>query len=131
MKKLIAVSILLTLLSVTAFAQFSAELNADFYPELMKATAPLDDNADREKNYQGTGTFDFFSSWGTWYSNELRLSLRYNDPDGNYSGYMRFRGDNLIRPSGLGCPSYSGPTTFTDANNQGGTGSNNGGGVSA
>jgi hypothetical protein len=98
MKKLIAISILLTILSVAAFAQFKASLNADFYPELLKASAPLDDLADREKAYSGTGRFDFFSSWGTWYSNELRLSLNYDDPDGNYSGYLRFRGDGLIRP---------------------------------
>jgi hypothetical protein len=116
MKKLIAVSILITLLSVAAFAQFSASLNADFYPELLKAAAPLDDAADVEKAYKGTGTFDFFSSWGTWYSNELRLSLKYDDPDGNYNGYFRFRGDSLVRPNG---------GFFTSG------GDNNGGGVTA
>ena len=96
MKKLIAVSILLTILSAAVFAQFTVQLNADFYPDMLRARAPLDDSADKEKGtYEGTGTFDVFTQ-GTWKTNELRLSLRYNDPNKNYSGYVRFRGDSLF-----------------------------------
>jgi hypothetical protein len=100
MKKLIAVSILLTILSAAVFAQLTASLNTDFYPELLKAVAPLDDNADKDKGGNGgKGTFDFFSSGGTWKTNEIRFSLRYADKDGNYSGYLRVRGDGLFTPN--------------------------------
>jgi hypothetical protein len=102
MKKLIAVSILLTVLTVSVFAQLAVSLDADIYPELITATAPLDDNADKDEAkaaYKGQGSFDFFSKWNTWKGNELRLSLKYTDPDGNYSGYIRFRGDEFIKPS--------------------------------
>jgi hypothetical protein len=91
MKKLIAVSILLTILSATAFAQLKISLDADFYPELMRATAPLDDAEDTQ-----SGTFDFLTTLGTWKSSELRLKLNYDDPDGNYNGYVRLNGDSLI-----------------------------------
>jgi hypothetical protein len=115
MKKLLALSALFMLLAATAFAQFKVELNADIYPELIKAAVPLGDNKDK-----GSGTFGFLTEWGTWYKNELRLTLKYTDPDGSYSGYIRFRGDGFIQPNG-----YSGINFFNNA------GDNNGGGVTA
>lgn len=97
MKKLIAVSILLTILSAAAFAQLKVSVDADFYPELITATAPLGDAADEKSaSYAGAGTFDFLSKLGTWYNSELRLKLYYDDPDGNYNGYVRLKGDGLI-----------------------------------
>ncbi|GHV92855.1 hypothetical protein AGMMS50268_33580 [Spirochaetia bacterium] len=100
MKKLIAISILLTVLATAAFAQLKVGLTADFFPELMKATAPLDDSADPNKgsSYQGQGTFDFMSSGAyTGKNNELRLKLEYTDPDKNYGGQIRFRFDSVIQ----------------------------------
>ncbi|MDR2259119.1 MAG: hypothetical protein LBE14_08245, partial [Treponema sp.] len=46
----------------------------------------------------------FLSKLGTWYKSELRLKLNYDDPDGNYNGYVRFNGDKLIgaKPPMLG-----------------------------
>jgi hypothetical protein len=101
MKKLLALSVLFTMLAAAAFAQFTVGLDADFYPELLRVTAPTGDNADREEDeYNGTGTFGFLTEWGNWWSNSLRLTLKYADPDGNYSGHIRFRGDSFIQPSG-------------------------------
>jgi hypothetical protein len=100
MKKLLALSTLFMLLAGTAFAQLSVGLAVDVYPQLLTVTAPTNDNADREKTGDVTPTFSFLSSWGTWWGNQLRLTLRYTDPDGNFSGHVRFRGDSLIRPNG-------------------------------
>jgi hypothetical protein len=126
MKKLLALSVLFTMLAAAAFAQFKVEVDADIYPELMTVTAPIGDDADLEKSYQGSSTFDFLSKWGTWYDNTLRLKLSYTDPDGNYSGAIRFRGDSFVRPAGYIGFAGSGAVGFFEN-----SGDNNGGGVTA
>ena len=94
MKKLAAISILLTLLTAAAFAQFKVGVVADFYPDVLKVTAPTGDAADKDDaKYAGTGTFDFMSSANTWKGSELRVNLSYKSSDGNYEGKLQLKGD--------------------------------------
>jgi hypothetical protein len=99
MKKLVAVSILLTLLSVAAFAQFTVGVTADFYPDLLKATGPTGDGTDNlSPIYQGVGTFDLFSTSDTWVGSELRLGLGYTEPgEARYGATLQFKMDELVR----------------------------------
>jgi hypothetical protein len=101
MKKLVAVSILLTLLTVAAFAQFTIGIDADFFPELMRATAPVgdanDDTLGGGAYYGGIGTFDFFSTHTPWKGSELRLNLGYTEPgEERYGALLQFSLDGLI-----------------------------------
>jgi hypothetical protein len=99
MKKLLAVSILLTLLTAAAFAQLGISVYGDFYPDLMKITAPTGDSVDKKDTpANGTGTFDFLSSSNmTKGDNELRLNLSYKDPkEGKYEGLLQLKGDKAI-----------------------------------
>ncbi|MDR0584657.1 MAG: hypothetical protein LBG57_09970 [Treponema sp.] len=98
MKKLVAVSILLTLLTAGAFAQFSVGVYADFYPNLVRTTTPYGDFADdtRAAIYEGAGTFDVFSSDGPFHGNELRLSLGYTDPEKKYGGLLVIAADSWL-----------------------------------
>jgi hypothetical protein len=97
MKKLIAISILLTVLTAGAFAQFGVEFSASFFPDLIRATAPLDDAANKDKPaYAGVGTFDFFtmSDWPD--GSEVRAKIFYNDKDGNYGGLLQLKADHWL-----------------------------------
>ena len=95
MKKAIGVLVLLTVFSVAAFAQFTAGIVADFYPDVLKVTAPTGDAADKDDaKYAGTGTFDFMSSANTWKGSELRLNLGYTSSDGKYEGLLQLKGDS-------------------------------------
>ena len=111
MKKLIAISILLTVLSAVAFAQFKAELTADLYPDVLKAKAPTGDNADKDKTYQGAGTFDFLSTQETWKANELKLKLTYTGE--NYEGSIRWNLDSALGKL-VGASLRPGYSTTTD-----------------
>jgi hypothetical protein len=101
MKKLIAISILLTVLTAGAFAQFKVGLGANFYPDLLKATSPtgdaMEDDVPNGYPYGGTGTFDFLSSMDTWNGSDVDLSLAYNDPDGKYAGFVQLNAQNWFR----------------------------------
>ena len=108
MKKLVAISILLTLLAAAAFADiddadgnrkpgFSVGLEARFSPEVLKITTPTGDNANVDVGtidgarvgglaYDGNGTFDFLSSAHKWTTPDLALKFSYSDPNGNFGG---------------------------------------------
>jgi hypothetical protein len=101
MKKLIAVSILLTLLSAAAFAEnedaggkllpgFHVGLRGEFQPDLLKATAPTGDaaNVDKTGAYAGNGTFDFLTANDTWKDSDLDVWLTFADPEGKFAGRL-------------------------------------------
>jgi hypothetical protein len=100
MKKLIAVSILLTLLSAAAFAQFKVELDGKFQPDLLLVTAPTGDAANQDKGtsvYKGTGTFDFLATYGTWIKNDLDVTLSYTDPDKRFKGLVQLNAEKWLQ----------------------------------
>ncbi|GHV96042.1 hypothetical protein AGMMS50293_23620 [Spirochaetia bacterium] len=93
MKKLIAVSILLVLLSATAFAQFKVGFKADITPEFMAVKAPTGDNKDVPGGDDNTATFDLLSSsWAD--TTELRLSFGYTGE--NVQALLELKLDGLI-----------------------------------
>jgi hypothetical protein len=105
MKKLIAVSILFTVLTAAAFAQFKVGLDASFQPDVLLVTTPTGDAmTDNDGGYGpisqdgpmygGTGTFDFFTTSDTWtepwVSPIVNLTLSYDDPNGKFGGLAQF-----------------------------------------
>jgi hypothetical protein len=109
MKKLLAVSILLTLLTAAAFAQLGVSVYGDFYPDLMKITAPTGLASDaNEKDraafpgYLGNGTFDLLSSSNmTKSDNEVRLELKFTDPkEKKYEGFLQLKADAFFKRDG-------------------------------
>jgi hypothetical protein len=98
MKKLVAISVLLVFLTAAAFAQFTVGIVADFYPNLLKTTAPTGDNADvNNQAYDGKGTFDFFSSSDTFKASELRINFKYVAPEEKYGGELAINADQAVR----------------------------------
>ncbi|MDR2542384.1 MAG: hypothetical protein LBC80_02915 [Treponema sp.] len=108
MRKLLPV-LLIILVSTGAFAQFKMNMYADFFPEMMRYTVPLNDFANinlADMNhdnglYRGAGTFDFLSSsseGAIGLQNELRINLNYTGR--NMSAYIQLAADEHIRPGG-------------------------------
>ncbi|GHT69755.1 hypothetical protein FACS1894110_19870 [Spirochaetia bacterium] len=100
MKKLIAISVLFTVLSVSVFAQFKASFSAaNIAPEFLKLQVPIGDSADpANANYAGASAFQFFSG-SFWKQPEVRLVVGYTDPDGNFAANIQFKADNLFAVS--------------------------------
>ena len=107
MKKLIAISILLTVLSAAAFAEtedaggkllpgFHVRLEGKFQPDLLLVTSPTGDAANVEKNYEGNGTFDFLTTYGTWQVNDLDVWITYGDPDGKFAARVQLNAEKWI-----------------------------------
>ena len=87
MKKLIAVSVLFTLLATAAFAQFRANLLLDFFPEAFTMTNATGDwtsvgNAN-DAAYFGEGRRDLFTSQTLFSFHRLFLDLNWASPDQN------------------------------------------------
>ncbi|GHV55450.1 hypothetical protein AGMMS49579_18340 [Spirochaetia bacterium] len=97
MKKLIAVSILLSVISVSAFAQFSATFTGRFAPDLLQVVLPTGDFADNTKaNYKGGGTFNFFNTSNQWGTAEWRLNMTIKDPEKMYETYYQLKLDSIF-----------------------------------
>jgi hypothetical protein len=105
MKKLIAVSILLTLLTAAAFAQFGFKITGEFYPDVLKVTTPIGDAAqvNNEKTlagtvpYLGVGTVDILtlSDWPA--GKGLTAEFSYKERDGErYGGLIALSMGRLI-----------------------------------
>ena len=108
MKKIKIPVLLMVIMSTMAFApkaaaQLKFDMYADFFPELMRYTAPFNDYANINKDdlYAGAGTFDLLSSsseGAVGLQNELRLSLNFLGR--NMSWYLQLALDDYIRPDG-------------------------------
>jgi hypothetical protein len=126
MKKLVAISILLTLLTAAAFAQFKVGLEASFYPDLLLVETPTGENANTDNrtggpgtfagSYDGNGRFAFLSHSNYWAGADMDLTLSYKDPkEGKYEGSLQLNAENWIRYLGnstydasAGSPTYVG-----------------------
>ncbi|GHV96143.1 hypothetical protein AGMMS50293_24630 [Spirochaetia bacterium] len=93
MKKLIAVSILLVLLSATAFAQFKVGFKADIAPEFLAVKAPTGDYKDATPD-DNKATFDLLSS-SFFDATELRLTFGYTGE--NVQALLELKLDDLIK----------------------------------
>ena len=99
MKKLIAVSVLFTLLATAAFAQFRANLLLDFFPEVLTMTNPTGDwnsHGHTAVPYWGEGRRDILSSSSLFRNNALYLDLRWISPDQNAEAYVRVDGRGMV-----------------------------------
>jgi hypothetical protein len=87
MKKLVAISILLILMSTVAFAQFKVGFTADITPDLIYATVDTEDPAGPK------GSFNILGS-SVWDTSELRLNFKYTGE--NYEASLDIKGDGLL-----------------------------------
>ena len=128
MKKLVAISILLTLLTAAAFAQFKVGLEAAFTPDLLYITTPTGDAAKPNTTgpnnpasgdtyaglYGGTGTFDFLTISDRWVGHDLNIKLSYTDPKAEaFGGSLQLKGGDWV----VGLATSNG-TTLDDFLNQ-------------
>jgi hypothetical protein len=108
MKKLIAISILLTLLTAAAFAQFGFKITGEFYPDLLKITAPTGDatEPDTDKTggatptvpYLGVGTVDFFSASNWPAGPGLSMEFSYKEREyERYGGKFTIALSNMVK----------------------------------
>jgi hypothetical protein len=93
MKKLIALSILLVLLSAAAFAQLKVGFTSDNIVDLVYYTVGQEDSGNGDK-MEPKGSFDFLRTHYTD-SNELRLSFTYTGE--NYEAKLELSGDELVK----------------------------------
>ena len=99
MKKLIAVSVLFTLLATAAFAQFRANLTMDFFPEVFTMTNPTGDwnsHGNAHAAYWGEGRRDFLSSNSLFNANRLYLDFIWVSPDQNADLFVRIDGRHMV-----------------------------------
>jgi hypothetical protein len=123
MKKLFAISILFTLLTAAAFAQFGFKITGEFYPNLLLVTAPTGDAAqvNNEKTlagkvpYGGVGTFDFLTASDWPAGKGLSATFSYEERDEKrYGGKIQLAMGSLIE-RGSAFFAKSGDTVrFTD-----------------
>jgi len=94
MKKLIAVSILLALLSTAAFAELKVSFWLDITQNLFSGQTYLDDWTTRT-HYRGPGKVDFFTNTGeTWRGSEMMITLDYRKE--NIRANIEFNGHNMV-----------------------------------
>jgi hypothetical protein len=99
MKKLVAISLLLVLMSTAAFAQFKVGFTADITPDLIYVVK------DTEDKNEPKGSFNILGS-SVWDSSELRLTFGYTGE--NFEAFLEIKGDSLVnRGSGF----FNGTTT--------------------
>jgi hypothetical protein len=104
MKKLL-VTLLILGIAAGAFAQFTAQVTADFNPEIMRITSPTGDSAKKEVP-QSAGTFDLLSSSGNdslGQTNQLRVRFQWGNAENAFLARVVFAADRLVR-------AYSGAT---------------------
>lgn len=117
MKKLVAISILLTLLTAAAFAQFKVGLEAGFYPDLLLVESPLGENTNTDNRtggpgtfvgaYEGNGRFAFLSHSDYWAGSDLDVTLSFKDPkEGKYEGSLQLNAEYWLQ--NLAHPKYDG-----------------------
>jgi len=92
MKKLTAISILLVLLSVSAFAQLKVGFSSRFVTDAVFFEQATGTNADDEPD-KAEGAFNLFSTSGL-IGNKLRLDFKYTAD--HFEGYLEVKGDSLV-----------------------------------
>jgi len=94
MKKLIAISILLVLLSVSAFAQFTVAFSSKFWTDAVFFRGATGDMADADSV---KGVFDVFAGNQTK-GNEVRLNFSYKGE--GFSGALQWKLDDMFKRNG-------------------------------
>ena len=94
MKKLIAVSILLALLSTAAFAQFKVGFTLDALTDFVHTKSYLDNFNDADEAFLGPGATDILTNRSYWDDNEMRLNLTYSND--NIKALLQINGDGLV-----------------------------------
>jgi len=92
MKKLTAISILLVLLSVSAFAQLKVGFSSRFVTDAVFFEQATGTDADDEPD-KAEGAFNLFSTSGL-IGNQLRLDFTYTAD--HFEGYLQVKGDSLV-----------------------------------
>lgn len=117
MKKLIAASILLALLSTAAFAQLKVGFTLDALTDFVHSKSYLDDLNDAKEGIDlGPGTTDVLTRMSYWDANEMRLILSYSND--NVKALLQLKGDGLVGNQS-GSSFFKGNATLTDIWNAG------------
>jgi len=111
MKKLIAISILLVLLSVTAFAQFKVAFGSNIWTDAVFFQGATGDMADADSVQ---GAFNVLANNRGKATNELRLTFSFTG-DG-FSASLRWDLDNLLRRGGDGTQGNGNGYTVSNTN---------------